>query len=272
MRQKKVVIVVVVILAFGVLALALGRSKLRSRNSTSRVADPTFLQNRGGADKSQKRLRNLSLQPEAFNMGLRLGSRFMSEGREVSVLVGTVTIDSEHHVFQLTRLQTDDGEQVEIKIAGVPDTFTWEASTGASSSGRRPDSKDRELIENLVLDSPDQFVLAQLRGATYDTVARNVRPVNAGDHYSGSLWNIVRVGEPESDDSTRAQSRWRLYYLNTKTGLIDKIESNVQGEKTMAAISWSKVNAEQVPSEIVWTRRGQTVVSYRISSFTHAVQ
>jgi hypothetical protein len=39
-----------------------------------------------------------------------------------------------------------------------------------------------------------------------------------------------------------------------------------------AQISWSKVNAEQVPSEIVWTRQGQTLMSYRISNFSHAVQ
>ncbi len=272
MRQSKIVIVVVVILALGVLAFVLGRTRLKSRNSTPRVSSPTFVQNRGGAEKSNKRARNLSLQPEAFNMGLRLGSRFMSDGKHVSIVTGTVTIGSEHHVVQLKRLQTDDGEQIDIKLIGGPDTFAWDASQGAMSSGRRASAKDRDLIESLVLDSPDQFVLAQLRGATYDIVARNVRPVDAGDNYMGSLWNVVRVGEPEPDDSRRPQSRWRLYYINTKTGLIDKIESDNQGVKMTAQISWSKVNTEQVPSEIVWTRQGQTVMSYRVSNFSHAVQ
>lgn len=273
MRQSKIAIVVVVILGLGVLAYVGGRTALKSRSSTPRVASPTFVQNRGGAEKSYKRARNLSLQPEAFNMGLRLGSRFMSDGKHVSIVMGTVTIGFEHHAVQLKRLQTDDGEQIDIKLTGGPDTFTWDASQGSMSSGRRAGAKDRELIENLVLDSPDQFVLAQLRGATYDIVARNVRPVDAGDNYSGSLWNVVRVGEPEADDSKRPQSRWRLYYINTKTGLIDRIESeDNQGEKTTAQISWSKVNAEQVPSEIVWTRQGQTLMSYRLSNFSHAVQ
>jgi hypothetical protein len=134
--------------------------------------------------RSKNTQRNLSLQPEAFNMGRRLGQRFSPDRRERSILAGTLTIGSEQRSVQTARTQTDDGEQVEITIAGSPDLLTWEARQGALSSSRRATGSDRELIERLVLDSPDQFVLAQLRGASYYTTAYNVRPADAGDNYA----------------------------------------------------------------------------------------
>ena len=271
MRRNKILLASITVLAVGVLVLVIGRTRIQHRNSTPREASPTFMQNGNGADK-QQRYRNLSLQPEAFNMGQRLGSRFTTETGHVSVVNGVIIIGSENRHVQIKRLQTDSGEQVEIKLAGANDTLTWKPDQGPLSSGRQANEADRELIEKLVLDSPDQFVLAQLRGATYDVIARNVRPANATDPYVGPLWNVVRVGEPGSDDAKRPQSRWRLYYLNTKSGLIDRIESAVQGEKTVAAISWSKVGGEQVPSEIVWSRQNQTVLTYRLSNFSHAAQ
>lgn len=213
--------------------------------------------------------RNLSLQPEAFKMSRRLGGRFAASKRSKSVLIGALTIGSERRTVQTIRTQTDDGEQVEIKIAGQG-SLTWDRSQGALSSSSRASGSDRELIERLVLDSPDQFVLAQLRGAGYYTVSYNVRPVDAGDNYAGPLWNIVRITDPEPDEAKRPQSRWRLYYLNVTTGLIDRIESEVAGQRMLATISsWTDLNGEKVPTQITWTRQGQTLMHYSLNNFSH---
>jgi len=239
-------------------------SELRIETSNSTVQSTQAQTKRSGP-------RNLSLQPEAFNMGRRLGGRFAPGKREKSVLIGNLTIGSESRVLHTTRTQTDDGEQVEIRIAGSPGLLTWDKGQGARSSGSRANRSDRELIERLVLDGPDQFVLAQLRGASYYTVARNVRPVDAGDNYAGPLWNIVRVNDPEPDETKRAQSSWRLYYVNTATGLIDRIESEVEGQRIVAVISgWTEPSGEKVPTQITWTRQGQTLMQYSLTNFSHA--
>lgn len=218
-----------------------------------------------------KRARNLSLQPEAFNMSRRLGQRFSPGKREISVLVGTLTIGSERRTVQTIRTQSDDGEQVEIKIAGSQGSLTWDAAQGALSSANRATDSDRQLIERLVLDSPDQFVLAQLRGASYYTIARNVRPVDAGDQYSGPLWNVIRIGDPEPDEAKRPESRWRLYYLNAVTGLIDRIESEAQGQQIVAELSsWTDLDGEKIPTQITWTHLDQTLMQYRLINFSHA--
>jgi hypothetical protein len=214
--------------------------------------------------------RNLSLQPEAFNLSRRLGKRFASGKRAQSALIGTLTIGAERKVVRVIRRQTDDSEQVEINLAGSREPLTWEAGQRAKEAGEGAGS-ERDLIERLVLDSPDQFVLAQLRGTSYQTVGRNVRPEEAGNDYAGPLWNVVRVNDPQRGAQKRAHSPWRLYYINARTGLIDRIVSEVDGERIEAALSgWTEVNGEKVPGEITWTRRGQTIMQFRLTNFSHA--
>jgi len=240
-------------------------SELRIESSKSTVPSPQTQTKSSGP-------RNLSLQPEAFNMGRRLGKRFSPGKREKSVLIGTLTIGSERRSVETTRTQTDDGEEIEIRIAGTPGALTWDRERGASSPTGRATGGDRELIERLVFDSPDQFVLAQLRGASYYTIARNVRPAEASDGYSGPLWNIVRVDHRETAQGSQAQSRWRLYYLNTATGLIDRIVGEVNGEQIVAELTWSESNGEKIPIQIVWKRQGQVIMQYSLSNFSHADQ
>lgn len=214
--------------------------------------------------------RNLSLQPEAMKLARRLGARFVSDNSPTSVLDGTLTIGSETRTIQMMRKQSDDGETVEIREAGAP-LLSWDAKQGALETGQQASDSKRELIERLVFDSPDQFVLMQLRGASYYTVARSVRPVDAPDGYDGPLWTIVRVADPEREDAKRSASRWRLYYLNAATGLIDRIESEVEGQRIVAEISsWREQGGEKLPAQIVWTRDGQTLMQYSLTNFSHS--
>ena len=224
------------------------------------------------SSRPRRQPRNLALQPEALNVARQLGQRFSPVTREQSVLIGTLTIGSEQGVVRVARRQTDAGERVEISLAGTAGLLTWDAAEGAQAGGVRATATDRALIERLVLDSPDQFVLAQLRGASYYTVARNVRPADAGDRYAGPLWDMVRVDDPQADEGIRPQSRWRLYYLNTTTGLIDKIACQSPGGTIEAAISWVEQSGERVPAQITWTREGQVLMRYQLTNFARTQQ
>jgi hypothetical protein len=221
-------------------------------------------------DRATPRPGNLSLQPEALAVARRLGTRFGHGNRTRSTIVGTLTIGSETRVVRIVRTQTDDGEQIEIDTAGKSEALTWDSNAGGMFGAARAQGGDRDLIERLVFDSPDQFVLAQLRGASYFTVARSVRPTDAGENYRGPVWNIVRVDDPERDESKAPRSRWRLYYINTATGLIDRIESELNGRRTLAELSgWTEQNGQRIPTSIAWKQDGQTVMAYRLTSFGH---
>lgn len=219
--------------------------------------------------------RNLSLQPEAFKMGRRLGTRFARANRAVSVIQGTLTMGTERRTVSMVRRQTERGEGVEIALGAGPPLLTWSEAEGARSSGGVPTEVDRNLIERLALDSADQFVLAQLRGASYQTVARNVRPAEASgsDSYNGPIWDIVRVGEPEQDAQRRPRSIWRLYYINGTTGLIDKTVSDIDGQRIETNfVTWMTQAGETVPSRITWKYSGQILMEFRLLTFAHNPQ
>jgi hypothetical protein len=235
------------------------------RNAKERSAQTT------SQSRTASRKRNLSLQPEAWKLARKVGARFLADEAKTSVVSGSLTIGSEVRTMQVKRAQTQDGESVEIQVAGSPAPLTWDAKQGGIASGQNAKGSERALIERLVFDSPDQFVLMQCRGASYYTVAQAVRPVNAPDGYEGPLWTIVRVDDPEQDQAKKPESRWRLYYLNTSTGLIDRIESEVPGQRIVAEISsWIEQNGEKVPAQIVWTRDGQTLMRYSLTNFSQS--
>jgi hypothetical protein len=268
-KYKKLFYLSLILVALISTALAFAKSGI-SLPAAGEVEPASPRQSETAQRKTTRR--NLSLQPEAFNLTRRLGKRFAPDTRGQSILVGTLTVGAERRVVRVIRRQSDDGEQLKIDLAGSHGPLTWDAEQGAKESGERA-GKDRDLIERLVLDSPDQFVLAQLRGASYYTIARNVRPEEAGDGYTGPLWNIVRIDDPQRDEQKKPRSPWRLYYIDTRTGLIDRIVSEVDGERIEAALSgWTEVNGEKVPGEITWTRQGQTLMQFRLTNFSHDAQ
>lgn len=214
-------------------------------------------------------VRNLALQPEALKVSRKLGRRFRSTTPRNSTLTGELKTDSGVQAVLLVRRQTARGEQIRIVIGTDPEAFTWDEAEGTKSTSGTLDEARRSLIERLAFDSVDQFVLAQLRGAGYSTVGQNVRPTNADDNYNGPLWDIIRVDDPERNPDKKPSSHWRLYYINTKTGLIDKVVSEIRSHRVEADFSsWSEQSGEKFPARIVWKSNGQVLMDMRISGFT----
>lgn len=271
-KKRRVLLLVLIVLAISVCTLGYG--VVRKRKPAPFPKRPTASAFKAQAQDKNKSTaspqRNLSLQPQAFTLSRHLGARFSSRKQGTSAMSGVLTIGSEQKSFQINRKQTNDGEQIEITFSGESKLLTWDATTGAKASGTRADDADRILIERLLLDTPDQFILAQLRGASYYTIMRSGRMPDSKDNET--LYDIVRVNDPEKDESKRPQSRWRLYYLNTNTGLIDRIESQAQGLRVIAQISWTEVNGEKVPARITWTRGGTTLMQYTLSAFSQSAQ
>ena len=212
--------------------------------------------------------RSLSFQPEADRFRRRIGQRFITAGRERSVITGALSIGSTQYHVRIVRIQQEDGEQVEISLNGGPAALTWNGRDGAKSAGRNAISPERSLIERLALDSPDQFVLAQTRGASYYTVARGARPEEAlgRDDYSGPIWDVVQIGEPQQFSDNRPESPWRLYLINTSTGLIDKVSArDSQGVIEAELAGWSSISGEMIPTQITWRRDGQQIMQLIVS-------
>lgn len=236
------------------------RASSNSLSQTSQTGASSRLVNSGR--------RNLSLQPEASRVGRQLGKRFGPSSRSVTVLSAQLSIAGSQQPITLTRRQTETGETVEMGFSDR--ALTWSPDEGTKASAGTATETERLLLERLILDSPDQFVLAQLRGASYFTLARNVRPADASDGYAGPLWNLVRIDEPHGDEKLRPQSTWRIYYINVQTGLTDRVEYQLNGEDIRADfIEWIEVQGEKTPSRIRWTTNNQPLMEYRTTSVSH---
>ena len=231
----------------------------------SRAAPQTATGNNATQSRTPQRLRNLVLQPEAAAVNRRLGNRFRSDATQ-SVLTATLMLGANQQGVTMIRSQTDRGEKVELLVASR--NLSWSEGDGIKATQSTATEAERLLVERLVSDSPDQFVLAQLRGASYQTIVRNLRPSDAGDDYAGPLWTIVRVNDPQTDTGIAPKSPWRLYYINSQSGLIDRIECEVDGQRVAASIlQWTEQNGEKIPSHIRWTTNGQTLMEYQLTSF-----
>ena len=220
------------------------------------------------AQQRTTRVRNVSLQPEALSVAHRLGNRFRPLSRATSIAEGSLTIAGNQQGLTLIRRQTDTGETVELFVGTRG--LTWSDREGIRATSSLPTNTERLLAERLVFDSPDQFVFAQLRGASYFTVARNVRPTDAGDNYTGPVWNLVRVDEPQQDEDLRSLSTWRIYYINTQTGLPDRVEYQLNGQPIKAEfVDWIDQNAEKTPSHVRWSTNDQTIMEYWATNVSH---
>ena len=219
---------------------------------------------------SEARFTSLSLQPEAFRLSRQLGNRFSASRRAVTTMEGNLTIGPNEQTVTILRRQTERGETFEFISRGR--RLRWSADDGVTAlSGIVPTQAERLLVERLAFDSPDQFVLAQLRGASYYTVTHNARPddVGASDNYRGPTWDVIRVTDPEQDVRKRPLSPWRLYYINSNSGLIDKIVCETLDERVEVIFSdWIVIAGEKVPSRIRWKQQAQTIMEFALTTFT----
>jgi hypothetical protein len=248
-----------------VLVICIGAAILVSRSVLSKTRKTSSVTQ---AISTGAKARNLSLQPDALKMSRRLGNRFAPLRRDLSLVSGNLIIGTNSQSVTITRQQTDIGERIQIAVG--TGTFTWSDAEGAKAPTGVLNDTQRLLIERVVFDSPDWFVLAQLRGASYHVVGRNIRPAEVGgsENYTGPVWDIVRVTDSESDSQKTPFSPWRLYFINSKTGLIDKIVCDLDREQIETTFSdWTVVGGETVPARIVWKGREGTLMEFVLTTF-----
>jgi hypothetical protein len=246
---------------------AYNHSTVKKASATkSSTASPLVGQQ--GVSRKGRYYDRLSLQPAADRMRRKLGRRFQESGREISEFTGVLTIGAERHAIVIVRTRDDDGERVSIGLDGGPLKYTWNGKEGSQSQGNSATESERALIERVALDSPEQFVLAQLRGAGYYTAARGVRPAVAGasDDYSGPIWDVIQVSEPDGSGN-KPESASRLYYVNNSTSLIDRTTSRDHlGVIETAFSDWVTLDGDLVPLRTTWILSEQVIMELVLST------
>lgn len=270
--------ILLIAMSISLLLLAARAGTIKAEEMTPSVLPPTASASPSAQSsvKPETNMRaRLAQQPAAFKLARKLGKRFSGSKHATTVLQGTLRRGTDEQHVRFMRRQTDDGETVEVAVGQSPASLIWSTTEGATASGSPASQIDKLLLERLVFDSPDGFILAQIRGASYQTIIRNVRPAEAAgsDDYTGPLWDIIEVKEPANPSSTDAQSNARLYWLNTSTGMIDKIVSREdQGEVIATLSNWVNQRGELVPLRVTWTSEGRTLMQLDLTGFNYLEQ
>jgi hypothetical protein len=260
----------------GLLSVALAAVFIAYARPTAKSSDTQDLPQSDATTASADgpKSNSLALQPEAVKLSRRIRAKGFDPQKPRTVVVdGVLTTATDRRNVQIVRTQTLSGEQVDITLTGTTVPLSWDATSGARTSSGTISTADRALLERFTFDGADQFILAQLRGASYSVIARNVRPDDAPENYSGPLWDIVRIDDPEQDAQKQLLSRWRLYYLNTTTGLIDKISYDSQGDRVEAKLSeWTERNGEKFPASITWTSHEKPLATFNVTNVSFVAQ
>lgn len=188
MPRRILITIVVSITLVGTLVVAYAQplknalfTRLLSVNHTN--AD---LQTPGRKNAKVRNKRPLALQPEALKLSRRIGGeRFESSVASSVIMQGVLKTDGDSQNVTLVRRQDEDGERVEVALNGNRPSLAWAKDSGPQGLGQSLTQTERILLEQLTYDSVDHFILAQLRGASYSIVIRNLRPDDAGDDYAG---------------------------------------------------------------------------------------
>ena len=81
---------------------------------------------------------------------------------------------------------------------------------------------------------------------------------------------MVRVDEPKQNETARPLSTWRIYYINSQTGLPDRIEYQLDGQDIRTEfLEWTEQNGENFPLRVTWSIAERVVMEYRTTSITH---
>lgn len=188
------------------------------------------------------------LQPQLREALRQLGDRLERPGKERLTLLGTLTRLSGSQVetapFRLItefqnrmRLEEQVGTQLRVTVFN---------GSNAAKLGGPVNRRDEDLIETLVFDSVDNYLIKQTQGAATRFLGSRFRLDNGeAENYSGSYYDLyqttdqIRIGP-----SIREQSK--QYYFNSDTQLLEHVRYEIQPEGARVSVEvqitgWRKV-------------------------------
>lgn len=195
-----------------------------------------------------------------------LGDRFESPGRARSILTGAFV----RHV---------GGTQVSapmVLLREFPDKVRFEVQTASGlrvlgHDGRQSWSQDssisREdaaLVEELVTDSVEHFITGQATGDATFHLGDMFRLNDSSDaEYAGPFYDILRVDDTFRN-SSGLRARPTLFYLNSRTGLPERIVYELPGEGATTRVEvefgeWFTVAGQKLPRRTAWKKGGALV-------------
>ena len=185
-----------------------------------------------------------------------LGNRFESPAQGRSIMTATFTRSKgEPRQFTIIRELPD---KLRIEETGL--TTQWTIGHDGNRPWARagsPSAEDLRLIETIMRDSMEHFIAGQARGdATFHLGDMFRADDGSNENYTGPFHDILRVDDAfETPEGTK--TRPTLFYLNSRTGLLEKIVyEREEGKIEVQFGEWITIANQKTPGRIIWKENG----------------
>ena len=204
-----------------------------------------------------------------------LGDRFESPGRARSTFNGTLTrYVSGTKVTTAAVIVREFPEKVRIeeqtsngsRVLGYDGERPWSQSDSLSE-------QDAALVENIVRDSIDHFISSQANGdATFHLGDRFRMDDGSDSNYTGSFYDILKVDDTFLN-TTGISSRPTHFYLNSNTGLLERIVYERQADGARVEVEfteWLTSAGQKLPRRTTWRTGGVMAAEFVINQAVFA--
>lgn len=221
---------------------------------------------------NEKYLRRSRLTPHQRELLKALGDRLEKPGKERLTLLGTITrlteADRSPAPISLT-LEFPDRLRLE-EIRGNKKLITAFDGSKTWGQGKTLKRSDEDLVETLLFDSVEHFLLGQLQGYATRLLGTNFRlDDGTNPNYAGPFYDIYEVTD-ELPGATEPRTQTKLYYFNSATALLERVryESDRDGVPVSVEIlfdDWQAVGGQGVPRQLTRRENDQPVLQLNLT-------
>ena len=206
------------------------------------------------------------LSPTFRNLLSFMGDRLAVAGNERLTLNGTVTLADGSKTIAIVTLELPDHLRYVQTLP--PRTVVYDGSTIQTSTGP-PTTADNNLVESLVLDGVERFLISQTEGLAFRFMGPHVKLVDpTNSSRSTSLCELYQVSERERFNGSLKRKQ-KLFCFDSRTRLIASVFYQDPGIGSQVETRWSawrQSGSNQVPGTIARYENGKTVFSLAVAS------
>jgi hypothetical protein len=226
---------------------------------------------RPAAAVRDEHVRSGAVWPQLRGALATLGDRLERPGKERVTLSGTIHRGggSDANAFILVRessgrvrFQEQDGHRAR--------TVAFDGREAWKPVGR-PDQSEEALLETLVYDSADQFLVAHARGTSTRFLGSRFR-LDEGDSegYGGPFYDLYQISDLDmTGQEPRRQTR--TYYVNSDTLLLERVRYETERAGAVIRVEvlcgdWRDVQGQKFPFSVTRLENGVPVMSINVSA------
>jgi hypothetical protein len=211
------------------------------------------------------------LRPRLYAVLGALGDRLEKPGKERLTLTGTIIKAERQQAIPVLLIWEFPGKlRLEEQIDGQRRVIIFNGND-TRGNGNSLSRRDEDLIETLIHDSTEHFLISQLDGAATRFLGTRFRlDDGTATNYEGPFYDLYETSEMIKV-RREAQKQTKVYYFNSDTHLLEQVKYQVLREGIATAVevrlnNWHEVQEQKLPGEIVRLENGTPVLTFTITS------